>query len=132
MLMRAHNRCIDHGVFIVRIVRQSLEQILPNAFLRPARKPRVDVLPSAEPLGKIAPRRAGAKLPDHRFHEHAIAQLTVTLDSAGTTRKQPLNPRELIVAQRIAPHRKPPKTKAPMNHASSDSRIPHLQFEDRP
>jgi len=85
MLMRAHNRCIDHGVFIVRIVRQSLEQILPNAFLRPARKPRVDVLPSAEPLGKIAPRRAGAKLPDHRFHEQAIAQLTVTPDSAGTT-----------------------------------------------
>ena len=113
MLMGAHNRCVDHGVFVVRIVRQGFEQTRPNAFLRPARKPRVDVLPSSEPLGKIAPRRAGTKLPDHRLDKKPIAQLAVPPDSARTTRKQTLNPRELIVAQRVAPHRKPPKLKAP-------------------
>jgi len=113
MLMRAHDRCVDHRVFVVRIVRQGFEEILPNPFLRPTRKPRMDILPSSEPFGEITPRRTGAKLPDHGFNEEPIAQLAVAPDTAGTTRKQTLNPRELIVAQTIPSHRKPPKMKAP-------------------
>jgi hypothetical protein len=78
----------------------------------PRRKPRIDVLPFSEPLGKITPWRAGAKLPDHRFNEQPIVQFAVAPDTARTTRKQTLNPRELIVAQSISPHRKPSKMKA--------------------
>src|ERR1700729_239215 len=52
MLMRAHDGCVDHRVFVVRIIGQSFEKTLPNAFFRPARKPRVDVLPAPNRSGR--------------------------------------------------------------------------------
>ena len=53
--MRSDDGGVDHRVFVVRIVRQRLEKILPNAAFCPAREPRMNVLPMAEALGQIAP-----------------------------------------------------------------------------
>src|SRR6202046_2701797 len=132
MLMRAHDGCVDHRVFVVRIIGQSFEKTLPNAFFRPARKPRVDVLPGSKPLRKIPPRRARAELPDHRFDEQAIAHIAVAPNAPGTPRKQSFNPRKLVVTQSIPSHRKPPKMKAP--HESRFQRFanPLSSIEDTP
>jgi len=73
----------------------------------------VNVLPVAEAFGQIAPRRPRAKFPDHRLNEQSIAQLAIAPDMSRTTGQQRFNPRKLIVAQSVAPHRKPPKKKAP-------------------
>ena len=43
MLVRAHDRAVDHGVFAIRIGRQHLEYLLPHSALRPARKSCVDI-----------------------------------------------------------------------------------------
>jgi hypothetical protein len=42
MLMRTHDGRIDHGVFIVRIGRQRLENALSNAALAPPGVPGMD------------------------------------------------------------------------------------------
>jgi hypothetical protein len=73
----------------------------------------VNVLPIAEALGQIAPRRPRAEFPNHRLNEKAIAQGAIASDTPRTTRQQMFNPRKLLVAQSIAPHRKPPEKKAP-------------------
>jgi|HubBroStandDraft_3_1064219.scaffolds.fasta_scaffold46103_3 hypothetical protein len=124
MLMSSDDGGVDHRVFVVRIVSQRLEKILPYAALRPPREPRVNVLPIAEALGQIAPRRPRAEFPNHRLNEEAIAQRAIASDMPRTTRQQMFNPPKLLVVQSIAPHRKPPKRRLPMNHALPDLRIP--------
>src|ERR1700733_7486531 len=90
---------------------KALKRLSQTPFFRPARKPRVDVLPGSKPLRKIPPRRARAELPDHRFDEQAIAHIAVAPNAPGTPRKQSFNPRKLVVTQSIPSHRKPPKMK---------------------
>jgi hypothetical protein len=104
---------VDHRVFVGRVVSQRLEKTLPYAALRPPREPRVNVLPIAEALGQIAPRRPRAELPNNRLDEKPIAQLAVATDVAQPTRQQMLNPRKLVVAQSVALHRKASQKKAP-------------------
>ena len=113
MLMSSDDGGVDHRVFVVRILSQRLEKILPYAALRPPREPRVNVLPIAEALGQIAPRRPRAEFPNHRLNEKSIAQFAIASDMSRTTRQKMFNPRKLVVAQSVAPHRKPPKKKAP-------------------
>src|ERR1700733_5508405 len=110
----------------------SSAKALKRLFFRPARKPRVDVLPGSKPLRKIPPRRARAELPDHRFDEQAIAHIAVAPNAPGTPRKQSFNPRKLVVTQSIPSHRKPPKMKAP--HESRFQRFanPLSSIEDTP
>jgi hypothetical protein len=112
MLMSSDDGGVDHRVFVVRIVSQRLEKTLPYAALRPSREPRVDVLPGAEALGQIAPRRTRAEFPNYRFDEKPIAQLAVAADVARPIRQQVFNPRKLVVAQSVVLHRKA-KKKAP-------------------
>ena len=49
-------RRVDEDVFEIGIVRQGLENPLPDAFLRPAPEARVDAVPFAERARQIAPR----------------------------------------------------------------------------
>jgi len=102
VLVGSDDRRIDHGVFVVGIVGQGLEKILPNAALGPARKSFVDVLPVAKALGHVAPGRTGPELPDHRFDKQPVALLAVAANMAGTTGKQMFNARKLIVAKCVA------------------------------
>ena len=66
-----------------------------------------------------------SELGEHPYlNEKPIAQLAVASDMSRTTRQQMFNPRKLVVAQSVAPHRSLPKRRLPMNHALPDSRIP--------
>ena len=130
MLMSSDDGGVDHRVFVVRIVSQRLEKILPNTAPRPPREPRVNVLPVAEALGQITPRRPRAEFPNHRRNENSIAQRAIAPDMPRTTRQQMFNPRKLVVAQSVAPHRKPPKKKAP--YESRFTRFANPLIEDRP
>jgi hypothetical protein len=72
VLVGPHNGAIDHGVFVVRIGSQRLENPLPHATFRPARVPGVDLLPIAEPFRQIPPRNARSIAVEDRFHEPPI------------------------------------------------------------
>jgi hypothetical protein len=72
MLMRAHNRGVDHHVFVVVIARQQLENTLENPTLRPPTEALVDDLPIAEALWKVSPRNAGAISVQDGFHKQPI------------------------------------------------------------
>jgi hypothetical protein len=50
MLMRPHNRRINHGVFIVGISRERLENALPDTALAPTGVPSMDHPRIAEPF----------------------------------------------------------------------------------
>ena len=90
----------------------------------------MSVLPVAEALGQIAPRRPRAEFPNHRLNEKPIAQRAIPSDMPRTTRQQMVNPRKLVVAQSVAPHRKPPKKKAP--YKSRFTRFANPIIEDTP
>jgi hypothetical protein len=77
MLVGSHDRCVDHGVFIVRIVCQGLEKSLPNAAHGPAREAPVRIAPAAKTFRQIAPRCPNPEFPDHRVDEKTIAQIAV-------------------------------------------------------
>lgn len=87
MLVGSHDRRIDHRVFIVWIVRQDFEKILPNTAHRPAGETLVRVAPAAKTLRQIAPRRSHAEFPDHGIDEKTIAQIAIPTDRPGTSRQ---------------------------------------------
>jgi hypothetical protein len=80
----------------------------------------------AEALGQIEPRRPPSEIFKSPRRRKADAQLAVAADAAGPTRQQMFNPRKLVIAQSIAPHRKPPKKKAPYEDLR-DLQIPQLK-----
>ena len=102
MLVGSHNRGVNHRVFIVGIVRQGFEKILPNAAHGPAGEPLVGIAPAAKMFRQIAPRRPHTELPDHRIDEKSIAQLAIAANRARAARKKIRNPGELVVSQCMA------------------------------
>ena len=96
--MRSDDRGVDHGVFVVGIVRQRFEKTLPNPFDRPAREARVNVLPGSESRRQVAPRNTGPEFPDYCLDEQTIAKFAVAPNVSRTTWQQSLDPRELVVA----------------------------------
>ena len=121
--MRSDDGGVDHGVFVVGIIRQRFEKTLPNRFRRPARETRVNVLPGAEPRRHVAPRNARPKFPNYSLDEQAIASIAVAPDVSRTTRQQLFYPCELVVSQSVAVHLEASERRLPMNHAFTDSRI---------
>ena len=85
VLVSSEDGRVDGGIFVVRIIRRSLEKLLPNAAHGPTGIPPVCVTPTTELFWQITPRRTDAELPDHR--EKTIAKMDVAPDRAGTTRK---------------------------------------------
>jgi len=75
-------RRVDEHVFEIGIVRQGLENPLPDTFLRPAPEARVDAVPFAELARQITPGRASSRDPQDRFDKQAI----VTRSGAGITK----------------------------------------------
>ena len=120
MLVGSDDGRVDGRVFVVGIIGQGLEKILPNAAHRPTGEALMRVAPTAKMFWQITPWRADAEFPDYRVNEKTIAKIAVASDRAGTTRKQFFNPGELIVAQSMAFQRKPPSGRLPMNHAFAD------------
>jgi len=106
VLMGSDDGGVDHRVFVIGIIGQGLEKILPNAFFSPTRETPVRVAPATEALGQIAPRRANAEFPDHGLDKKPVAAIAVAPHRARTARQQIFNPRELVVPQSMAFHRK--------------------------
>src|ERR1700738_3808578 len=56
VLVSAHDRGVDHHVFVVGVARQQLENAIENAALRPSVKALVYDVPVAKTRGQITPR----------------------------------------------------------------------------
>jgi hypothetical protein len=72
MSVGAHDRAVDHGVFIVRIDRQPIEQLPPHTALGPSAEARVNRLAMTEALRQIAPRDARPVALQHGIDEQPI------------------------------------------------------------
>ena len=107
VLMSPHDRGVDHGVLVVGVGSQGFENLLPNTTRRPAGVARMDLLPVAEPLRKIAPGNARPVPVKHSLDEQTIV-LGCHPDVALTARQQVLDPIPLVVAQAVAAHRSAP------------------------
>ena len=94
--MRAHDRGINHHVFVVMVARQQLENALENPALRPSAEALVDDFPISETLRKITPRNAGSIPVQNRLDEQPIIRRRAA-DMAFAARQKILDPIPLIV-----------------------------------
>lgn len=60
VLMRPDDGAVDHRVFVVGILGQGLEHLLPHAGAAPAAMAQVNHPKVAEALGQVSPRDARA------------------------------------------------------------------------
>ncbi|WHZ28858.1 MAG: hypothetical protein OJF51_003656 [Nitrospira sp.] len=72
MLMGPDDGGIDHRVFVVGLLRQMSEHLLPNATFSPPSVTAVNVLPVAKPLRQIAPGNACAIPVKNRFPKQPV------------------------------------------------------------
>jgi len=129
VLMRPHDRAVDHGVLIVRIARQHLIQLLPHAALGPARKSRVNLDRVPETLRKVSPRYPGAISIKDRLHKQPIV-LGGHSDVTLPARQYILDPVPLIVPKPIAAHLSVANQLTP--YESRDNPLGNPLIEGRP
>jgi len=98
--MGTHDGGIDHGVFVVCILRQSLEQAGPHATLAPARVAQMHHPKVSEARGEITPGDAGAVAVKHRVHEQTVITGSDP-DVANPSGQQVLDAFPLVISQRI-------------------------------
>ena len=72
MLVGTHDGGIDHGVFVICILRQGLEDLLPRAALAPARVAGVHHAEITKTRRQIAPGDAGALTVEHCIDEQPV------------------------------------------------------------
>ena len=94
MRMGAHDRAVDEHRAKLRIGAHLLEQPIPAFRACPTAKPHEGGVPVAQFGGQVAPRRPGAKHPQHRFDEQTIVFGLVSR-VAGFARQQRLDERPL-------------------------------------
>jgi len=97
MLMRPHDGAVQYGVFVVGIIRQLLEYILPYARFSPATEPGVNGFPRTKTLRQIAPRYSRPVTIKHGFNEQAIV-FGGDANRLLSSGQQPLNPFPLIIS----------------------------------
>src|SRR4051794_26836924 len=115
VLMSAHDGGVDHRVFVVRVVRQVFENLLPNPALRPSAGPRVDRFRIAKPLGQVPPRNAGPVTVQHGLHKQLVVLRRHT-DIALPPWQKILDAVPLVVAKGVASHRQLQITLTAMEH----------------
>jgi hypothetical protein len=76
--MNLHNRCVDHGIFHVRLIRAGLKKFHENIGFQPIALPFESRVPIAEQIRQIAPRTACAGNPKNRLDEAAIVAAATT------------------------------------------------------
>src|ERR1700730_2678012 len=113
VLVSSHNGTIDHGVFVVRVRRQYLEDSLPNPALRPTTMTCVHLLPIPEPPRQIPPRNARPIAIEDRLDEQPII-LCGRANRAFTAGKQVFNPSPLVIRQAVAVHRSASESADPL------------------
>jgi len=98
MLVDPDECAVDEDIFEIGIVAERLENVLPNALLRPPPEASIRRKPLAERFRQIAPWRARTRNPKNRFDKKPV----VTPGAAGVTnftRQLRRNPLPLRIAQ---------------------------------
>ena len=101
--MSTHNRAVDHGVFVVGLLRQVLKHLLPDPARRPAAEPGMDRFPETKALGQVPPRNAGPVAVQHGFDKQSVV-FRGHPDLAFAARQQALDPLPLLIPQRVTAH----------------------------
>lgn len=87
---------VDHRIFIVGILGQTLEHSLPDAASTPARMARVDHSEISEPLRQITPCDPSAVTIYHRFNKQPVI-FGRPSDMARTARQNIRDPLLLVI-----------------------------------
>lgn len=124
MLVGAYDGRIDHGVFVVSVDGQMLEDRLPDPANRPATEARMHHPEVAEPLRQVAPRDARSIAIQHSLHKQTTIHGWPPYCTAPPWQKI-LDPIPLIVPQPVTPYRHPLKLK-------SAPTLAYSQFDDTP
>jgi hypothetical protein len=103
MLMRPHDRGVDHCVLVVRVSRQQREQLFPDATRGPAAETPADVVPITGRFRQVASRDAGAVAIKYRLHEAAIVH-RCHASRPSPSRQRVLDPIPLVVAEAVLAH----------------------------
>jgi hypothetical protein len=98
VLVDPDDGAVDDRVLEVRIAGQTAENHLEDAIQCPSSETLEDRIPIPESRGQVAPRRAGAGDPQHRFEKAPII-LAGAAGVANLAGKQRRNPLPLLVAQ---------------------------------
>ena len=72
MLMSPHDGAVDIGIFIVGVLRQSLENTFPDALAAPAHRARVNDAEIPEPLRQISPGDVRPVAVEHGLNKQTI------------------------------------------------------------
>ena len=104
MLVRPHDRAVDHGVFVVGLAGEVLKHPFPHPGRRPAAEPSVNVFPGTKAFRKVTPWNSGTIAIEDRFDESAVV-LSGDANMPDPPWQQILDPLPLVVAQSISGHR---------------------------
>ena len=72
VLVRAHDRAVEHQIFVVPVRGQRLEHPLPYSGMTPTAEAAIHRLPLAVALGQVAPVRTGPQNPQTSVHKQAV------------------------------------------------------------
>jgi hypothetical protein len=97
MLMSPHDRAVDHRVFIVRVGRKILENVVPYARFGPPAEAEMDCHPIPENLRQVAPRDPCPIAIEHSINEKPVV-LSGYTDRARPPRKKAADPFPLVIA----------------------------------
>jgi hypothetical protein len=87
----------------VSLLQELIEDVLPDAFNRPASKPAVDGGPFAEPLRNVAPRRSRSQHPDDPADDGPVVEIRSA--TANLRRQERVELLPLIVSHFFAAQR---------------------------
>lgn len=72
VLVRSHDGRVDHGVFIVRILGQGLENTLPHTAAAPSHMAQMHHAEIAQALGQVTPGNTGTVAIEHDIDEQPV------------------------------------------------------------
>ena len=98
--MGADNRGIDHGVFVVRLVGEVLENLLPPPAFAPSHMPRIDHPKIAKARWQVPSEHPRPVPVQHDFPNQPVILRRATR-VALPARQEVLNPFPLLIPQRI-------------------------------
>ena len=104
MSVHSHNRCIHHDVFHVRLVADSVKQLLKNISFDPVTEPLEDGVPFAKLRRQISPRATCSCNPKHCFQEESIVGAAASSVS-NLPQTQWAHTSPLLVCQNVSHHR---------------------------
>src|ERR1700720_874291 len=103
VLVSAHDRGVDHHVFVVGVARQQLENAIENAALRPSVKALVYDVPVAKTRGQITPRDSRSISVKNRINEQPVV-CCIAAHMTFSPGQKIFDPLPLVVSQSKALH----------------------------